>query len=198
MNLIYPPQRIVLIWWQLDLIRVVCLAGEAEFLDQDAVRIILVVYQCCPWSNGIFEWLECHSLGRSAVPLKDAQNSVLSASEPDSQLVGRNASQLGSLRRPLDVLGTDGIVDLIEVYTSWKQLYFREVGPQNEEYLLQPVSGGGEGVTIIPGIRVNADVAEDIQRVIYPFTGVNVFPQSRHQYRCIWLPVCPKRLMRYD
>lgn len=100
--------------------------------------------------------------------------------------------------RPLDVLGTDGIVDLIEVYTSWKQLYFHEVGPQYKEYLLQPVSGGGEGVTIIPGIRVNADVAEDIQRVIYPFTGVNVFPQSRHQYRCIWLPVCPKRLMRYD
>ena len=35
MNLIYPPQRIVLIGQQLDLVRVVCLAEEAEFFDQD-------------------------------------------------------------------------------------------------------------------------------------------------------------------
>ena len=113
-------------------------------------------------------------------------------------MFGKNAAQLGSLRRPLDALGADGIVDLTEVYTSRKQLYFREVGPQDKEYLLQPVSGGGEGVTIISGIRVKADVAEDIQRVVYPFTGVNVFPQSRHRYRCIWSPVCPKLLMRSD
>ena len=55
MNLIYPPQRIVLIGQQLDLIRVVCLAEEAEFFDQDTVGIILVVYQRRPRHDSIFE-----------------------------------------------------------------------------------------------------------------------------------------------
>ena len=55
MNLIYPPQRIVLIGQQLDLIRVVCLAEEAEFFDQDTVGIILVVYQRRPRRDSIFE-----------------------------------------------------------------------------------------------------------------------------------------------
>ena len=55
MNFIYSPQRIVFIRQQLELIRIVCLTGEAEFLDQDAVGIILVVYQRRPRRDGIFE-----------------------------------------------------------------------------------------------------------------------------------------------
>ena len=79
MNLIYPSQRIILIRQQLDLNRIVSLAGEAELLDQDAVDISIV-------------------------------------------------------------------------------------GPQNKEYFLQSVSGGGEGVTVVPGIRVDADVSHGVLR----------------------------------
>ena len=46
---------VVLIGQQLDLIRIVCLAGEAEFLDQDAVGIILVVYQRRSRNNMILQ-----------------------------------------------------------------------------------------------------------------------------------------------
>lgn len=108
MNLIYPSQRIVLIGQQFDLIRVVCLAGEAEFLDQNTVGIILVMYQRRSWRNGILKWLERLSLGWPPSSLENAQDSVISAGDADAHLVGGNAAQLGSLRRPLDVLRADG------------------------------------------------------------------------------------------
>ena len=81
-------------------------------------------------------------------------------------MVDGNTAQFGTVRFPFDILRTDGIVGFIQVYTARKRFYIGVVSPQNEEYLLQPVPGGGEGVSVVPRISIDANIAEDIQRII--------------------------------
>ncbi len=88
-------------------------------------------------------------------------------------MVDGNTAQFRAVRLPFNLLRADGIIGFIKVYTTRKRFYIGVVSSQNEEYLLQPVPGGGECISVVPRISIDADVAEDIQRIIYPLSDRN-------------------------
>ncbi len=59
---------------------------------------------------------------------------------------------------------------------------------QHQEQLFEPISGRCEGVPVVSGVSVDADVPEDVQAVFHPFTDgdlVTVGYRARNGRKCL-------------
>ena len=165
-------QRIVLAGECFDFTGIIHTAVKAKIRNKLSVSILFIVNQDGTGFDVISERLPSLLLRRFTVSLEYTKNASRVTQNPDTHLIYRKSAQLLSVFVCDNLITANGIECLVQPRLALKNKVF-PVFFEKQEQLFEPVPRGCKGVAVVPRICVDAHIAENVQRVVDPFTDGN-------------------------
>ena len=190
-NIIDRIQGVLLVGEALEFLGGIRRAGEAQVLHQASMGLLAVVDEFGTPFDSILERIEALFHGRLSKAFHDADAALVVNGAANAGLVPGEVGKPMPLAVCLQLGKNDGIVCFVKPYAVPKGIGIL-VPLKREEDLCEPVLGCGEGVLVVPGVGVDADIAEQVQAVLDPFADGNpVFVKDGAcRWEIRWLHTC--------